>query len=90
MCARTWASRRGYGTVDASPKLEESSDRAFAKFGGTQQIANPRNRASSQGRGGGGTMAGAAAKTGGLRLFKLMEIDEIDETEQVPWLSSWE
>ena len=35
-------------------------------------------------------MAGAAAKTGGLRLFKLMEIDEIDETEQVPWLSSWE
>ena len=62
----------------------------FAKFGGTQQIANPRNRASSQGRGGGGTMAGAAAKTGGLRLFKLMEIDEIDETEQVPWLSSWE
>ena len=65
-------------------------ERALAKFGGTRQIAKPRNRASSQGRGGGGTMAGAAAKTGGLRLFKLMEIDEIDETEQVPWLSLWE
>ena len=87
MCARTWASRRGYGTVDASL---EGRDGAFAKFGGTKKIANPRNRASSQGRGGGGTMAGAAAKTGGLRLFKLMEIDEIDETEQVPWLSLWE